>query len=326
MNALAAVMLALWGSAVGDASGAEVSLKDGRWHVNGQVTNPLSPAEGLLMNVRMVNATFEDLNDQTGHAEFDADKNTSEFIARIPVYAALGVNAFTLCLQGGMPGYEGAINSAFRADGSLVPQYLVRVRRVIEACDHANVVVILGCYYQRQSKILKDDDALRAGVVNVVNWITSSGFKNVLLEVTNEYPHPGFAHPLLRDPQGQASLVRLAKQTAPGLLVTTSGLGDGVIHAEVAEACDFLTPHWNGTKSENIPARLERLKRYGKPIVVNEDDKTGEQAAAALAATIAGGAGYGLMLSAHNQTYPFRFDGTADDAVFYAALRKCCGK
>jgi CubicO group peptidase (beta-lactamase class C family) len=274
------------------------------------------------MNVRMVNATFEDLNEQTRREGFDPDENTSEFIARIPEYKAQGVNAFTLCLQGGMPGYEGAGNSAFRADGSLAPQYLQRVRRLIEACDRHGVAVILGCYYQRQSKILKDDDALRAGVVNVVKWIHSSGFRNVLLEVANEYPHRGFAHAMLRDPKGQASLVRLAKQTAPNLLVTTSGLGDGVIHAEVAEACDFLTPHWNGTKSEDIPARLAALKRYGKPIVVNEDDKTGARAVTALAATVAGGAGYGLMLKDHNQTYPFRFDGVADDAVFYAALRK----
>jgi hypothetical protein len=28
------------------------------------------------------------------------------------------VNAFTLCLQGGMPGYEGSVNSAFASDVS----------------------------------------------------------------------------------------------------------------------------------------------------------------------------------------------------------------
>ena len=31
---------------------------------------------------------------------------------------------------------------------------------------------------------------------------------------------------------------------------------------------------------------------------------------------------YGLMLSKHNQTFPFHFDGAADDPVFYAELRK----
>jgi hypothetical protein len=33
------------------------------------------------------------------------------------------------------------------------------------------------------------------------------------------------------------------------------------------------------------------------------------------------GAGYGLMLNKHNQTFLFHFDGAADDPVFYVELR-----
>ena len=76
-----------------------------------------------------------------------------------------GVNAFTLSLQGGMPGYEGALNSAFEPDGSLRESYLARVARVIEACDRAGLVVILGCFYQRQDQVLADEAAVRAAVV-----------------------------------------------------------------------------------------------------------------------------------------------------------------
>ena len=86
-------------------------------------------------------------------------------------------------------------------------------------------------------------------------------------------------------------------------------------------ACDFLTPHWNGTKVEDIPARVKALARFGKPIVCNEDDKVGAQAAAALKATVSSGAAYGLMLKDHNQSFPFHFEGAADDPVFYAALK-----
>ena len=98
---------------------------------------------------------------------------------------------------------------------------------------------------------------MRAGVVNAARWVRERGFANVLLEIANEYPHNGFAHPLIRDPKGQASLIRLAKETAPGLLVSASGYGDGKVHAEVAEAADFLLPHWNGTPVEQIPARID---------------------------------------------------------------------
>ena len=239
----------------------------------------------------------------------------------IPDYAAQGVNAFTLCLQGGMPGYEGARNSAFEPDGNLRPSYLSRVERVIRACDTQGVVVILGLYYQRQSKNLSDEASVRRGVVNAAQWIQANRFSNVIIEIANEYPHPGFVHSVIRDHLGQASLIKLAKQTSPGLLVTASGYGDGQVAADVADACDFLTPHWNGTKVEQIASRVATLKRFGKPIVCNEDDKTGSQAVAAMQATVGSGASYGLMLQAHNQTFPFHFDGAADDPEFYAALK-----
>ncbi len=162
--------------------------------------------------------------------------------------------------------------------------------------------------------------------MNVAKWIRSSGFQNVVLETANEFPHRGFVHDAIRRPESHASLLRLVKKTAPELLTTASGYGDGVVHPVVAEACDFLTPHWNGTRVKDIPARVAKLKRFGKPIVCNEDDKTGEQAAAAMKAAVGAGAAYGLMLSKQNQTYPFRFEGAADDPVFYAALTEVTSK
>ena len=298
-------------------SPTRVALREGRWLINDHLTHPGSAAEGLLMNVRMVNATFEDRS----KPDFDAEANTDRFITRIPDYAAQGVNAFTICLQGGMPGYEGAVNSAFEPDGGLRPAYLARVERLIHACGRQGVVVILGLYYQRQSKRLRDEAAVRAGVVNAARWVRGRGFQNVLLEIANEYPHTGFVHPLVRDPKGQAALIRLARETAPGLLVSASGYGDGLIHQEVAEAADFLLPHWNSTPVEQIPARLAALKKFGKPVVGNEDDKTGAKAGAALRACVDHGASYGLMLKQQNQTFPFHFEGAADDPVFYAQLR-----
>jgi hypothetical protein len=266
----------------------------------------------------MVNATFEDRR----RPEFDAEANTTTFIAQIPNYAAHGVRAFTLCLQGGMPGYEGAVNSAFESDGSLRPTYLQRVRRVIEACDRQGIVVILGCYYQRQSRVLKDEDAVRAGLVNVVQWIRDSGLTNVMLETANEYHHNGFVHGVLRSAEGQASLLRLAKQTWPQLLVSASGCGDGKLHSPVAEASDFLLIHFNGTPVDEIPGRIDALRKFGKPIVCNEDDKTGRTAARAAEACVEHGASWGLMLNQLNQYVPFTFRGAADDVVVYAKLRE----
>ncbi len=301
----------------------KVSLVDGKWHLNGEVTYRGTNAEGLLMNVRMVNAVFEDANDKTRPKGFDTDANTEAFIKRIPDYVSHGVRAFTLCLQGGHCGYEDAVNSAFNPDGSLRDVYLKRVRRVIEACDKNGAVVILGCYYQRQDQILKDEAAVRAGVVNTAKWIKDSGFTNVVLEIANEYAHKGFDHAILKSNRGEAELIALAKQTAPGLLVSTAGMGSGLLPDEVAKASDVLLIHFNTTKLEDIPARIAALQKYGKPIVCNEDDKVGAEGAKAAQLCVEAGASWGFMHKDVNQYFPrLSFNSAADDPAVYAMLKR----
>jgi CubicO group peptidase (beta-lactamase class C family) len=294
-----------------------VAIKKDQWLLNDAVTYRGAKAEGRLMNVRMVNAVFED----TKRSEFQPDANTDRFLQALPDYVSHGVRAFTINLQGGMPGYEGAVNSAFDADGNFRDAYLRRVRRVIEACDQLGAVVILGCYYQRQDQILKDEDAVRSGVVNVAQWLKGCGFTNVVLEIANEYGHEGFDHCLLRTAAGQIELIELAKKTHPALLVSTSGLGDGTIPVEVARAADFLLIHFNGTKLSDIPVRVQALKEFDKPIVCNEDAKIGEAGAKAAELCVANGASWGLMEEELNQHYPFTFRGATDDEVVYTALK-----
>jgi CubicO group peptidase (beta-lactamase class C family) len=295
-----------------------VAIEKDRWLLNDAVTYRGAKAEGRLINVRMVNAVFEDAK----RPEFDAEANTDRFLKAIPDYVDHGVRAFTINLQGGMPGYEGAVNSAFDADGNLRDAYLRRVRRVIEACDRHGAVVILGCYYQRQDQLLKNDEAVRAGVVNVAQWLKGCGYTNVVLEVANEFGHDGFDHRLLKSAEGQVELIGLAKKAHPELLVSTSGLGDGALPKEVARAADFLLIHFNGTKPDDVPARIKALKELGKPIVCNEDAKTGDAGAQAAAQCVANGASWGLMVEKVNQHYPFVFGGATDDEAVYAALKK----
>jgi CubicO group peptidase (beta-lactamase class C family) len=266
----------------------------------------------------MVNAVFED----KARSGFDADENTSEFIKKIPVYVAHGVRAFTVSLQGGFPGYEGAVNSAFNPNGSLRTDYMRRVKRVIEACDRNGATVILGCYYQRQDQILRDEKAVRIGVVNTVRWLERSGYNNVVLEIANEFNHSGFDHPVLKKSEGQVELIRLAKKTCPNLLVSTSGLGNGRLPDNVCRASDFLLIHFNGTKLNDIPKRIQALKKFGKPIICNEDQKYGEQAAEAARLSVEHGASWGFMHEKINQHFPFHFKGAGDDLKVYQMLKK----
>ena len=293
-----------------------IEIVNNQWFIDNRTTYPNTPAEGLLFNVRMVNSTFEDLN----RPDFDPDANTAGFISRIPEYVDAGIRAFTLNLQGGMPGYEGALNSAFDNKGNLKPAYLGRIERVIRACDTAGAAVILGCFYQRQDQILEDEKAVRNAVKNTVEWIKQHKFSNVMLEIANEYPHRGFDYPLIQNPEGQIELVKLVKQLYPGLLVSTSGLGNGKYHPELAKVVDFISIHFNGTPVDSIPARIKVLHKFNKPVICNEDNKTGITAVQALRASLENSCSWGYMNMKLNQYTPFEFNGIQDDSLLYNAF------
>jgi hypothetical protein len=234
-------------------------------------------------------------------------------------YVAHGVRAFTVSLQGGYPGYEGARNSAFRSDGSLDATYLSRVARVIERADALGAVVILSLFYQRQDQVLRSEDAVRTGVVKAVDWVRQKGYRNIILEVVNEYGHPGFNHSVLRSDAGVAGLIRLAQQRYSSLPVSASTRGDGRTTQRVASGSDLILVHFNELASSEIASRMRALRSAypGKPIVCNEDRRTGSAAAAALTASVEAGGSYGLMVERVNQLYPFDFYGRSDDPKAY---------
>ena len=117
-----------------------VSIAGEAFHINGAPTYPGRTyrghrVEGLLMNSRMVQATFDDRNPETrarwaypDTGTWDPDRNTREFLAAMPEWRRHGLLAFTVNLQGGSPeGYSKGQpwhNSAFEADGSLRDDYL----------------------------------------------------------------------------------------------------------------------------------------------------------------------------------------------------------
>jgi hypothetical protein len=307
-----------------------VSIEGDQWLINGEVINAGTPAEGLLMNVRMVNSVFEDRGVELEKRipGFDPDENSQRFIDNIPEYVRNGVNAFTLSLQGGFPGYEGAVNTAFEPDGSLRDTYMARVARVIEACDQNNAVVILSLFYQRQhshSFALTGKEAIKNAVVHSAQWIEKQGYQNVLLEISNEYRHGGFRNwphnKWLTSEQGQVVLIKLAKQAFPKLLVSTSGMGDGRFHKSLARVADFILIHFNNTALDDYGHRIAELKRYSKPVICNEDHKVVEDGATALALSVLHGAGWGLMVIDVNQQVPFEFRGIDDDPVVFTTLK-----
>ncbi len=247
--------------------------------------------EGLLLNSRMVQAIFDDLNPVTtprwsypDTKKWDADHNTREFVAAMPEWRRRGLLAITVNLQGGSPeGYSAAQpwhNSAFNANGTLRSAYLKRLSTVLDKADELGMVVILGLYYFGQDGRLADEAAVKNGVEKAVDWLVEKGYRNVFVEINNECDVKAYHHAILK-PDRVHELIGLAREQARSkdrrLYVGTSYAGGVVPKENVVRVSDFLLMHGNGVSS---PARIGEMVRQARkvngyrpmPILFNEDD------------------------------------------------------
>lgn len=247
------------------------------------------PVEGLLFNVRAVQAIFDDENPGTvpnwrypDTGTWDPERNVTEFIQALPEWKAHGVLGFTVNLQGGMPIVKTEhcqpwVNTAFRPDGSLKPEYLARLKRVLEAADSLGMVCIVGLYYFGQDERLADEKAVIAGVENAVGWLVDTRFKNLMIEINNECNVPAYQHEILQ-PARVHELILRAKEVCKGRIpISVSFCGGMVPPDEVLRAQDFVLEHGNGLTPERIKHLVETIRARGpyrekpQPIIFNED-------------------------------------------------------
>jgi hypothetical protein len=276
------------------AGRTEVSIQGEQFLINGRPTYEGrtwsdTRIEGLLLNARLVQGIFDDLNPATRDrwaypdtGRWDPDRNTDEFIAAMPAWRAHGLLAFTLNLQGGSPeGYSRGQpweNSAFAADGSLRPEYLARLERILNRADGLGMAVILGLFYFGQDQRLADEAAVLRAIDGTVDWLHARGYRHVLLEINNECDIQ-YDHAILQ-PARVAEAIRRAQRPGPDgrrLLVSTSYKGGALPSAEVVAAGDFVLLHGNGVAQPARIAAMVAAVRANpaftpKPIVFNEDD------------------------------------------------------
>src|SRR5688572_28870444 len=176
-----------------------VTIQGDAFHINGEPsykgrTWHGHKIEGLLLNSRMVQGIFDDLNPETvknwaypDTGQWDAERNTREFIAAMPSWREHGLLAFTINLQGGSPrGYSNDQpwhNSAITPDGELRPEYMARLKQTIDEADDLGMVLILGVFYFGQDQRLKDEAAVQRALDNAIDWVFDQGYRNVLIEV-----------------------------------------------------------------------------------------------------------------------------------------------
>jgi hypothetical protein len=273
-----------------------VSIDGDKFRINGELTyqgrvwNGKS-IEGLLMNSRMVQATFDDRNAETRSRwaypdtkAWDADRNTKEFLAEMPTWKKSGLLAITVNLQGGSPeGYsknQPWYNSGINPDGSLQPETMQRMKLVIDKADEIGMVVILGLYYFGQDQRVQDEAAVIAGVDASIDWVIANGYKNVLIEINNECNVKAYDHEILKPARVDELITRAKTRSASAnhpLQVSTSYGGNAVPLANVVKVSDYLLLHGNGVSNPKRIAEMvqqtRRVEGYApKPILFNEDD------------------------------------------------------
>ena len=276
------------------ASRTAVTIVGEEFHINGEPTCKGRTwrghnVQGLLMNSRMVQGIFHDRNRATvtnwayaDTGQWDAERNTREFIAAMPEWRRHGLLAFTINLQGGSPqGYSAGQpwhNSALEADGSLRADCVGRLERIVSKADELGMAVILGYFYFGQDERLRDETAVLRATDEATQWILDHGWRNVLVEINNEC-NVRYDHAILRPPRVHELIERVKSRARDGhrLLVSTSYGGGTIPWTNVVRSADFLLLHGNGVSDPGQIAGMVRKTRAvsgytSRPILFNEDD------------------------------------------------------
>lgn len=247
--------------------------------------------EGLLPNSRMVQGIFDDLNPETvsmwkypDTGEWDAERNTNEFVEAMPEWRKHGLLGFTINLQGGSPqGYSREQpwhNSAIDSSGNLREDYMDRLEKIMDKSDELGMVTILGIFYFGQDERLSGDEAAKNAVINIIDWLIEKDYRNVLIEIANECNNRAYQVSIIREDRAH-ELIKMAqnysKEKGYRYPVSTSFNGNTLPPANVVEVSDFILIHGNGV---NDPARITEMVEMVRampeyrpmPIIFNEDD------------------------------------------------------
>ncbi len=249
------------------------------------------PVEGLLMNSRMVQGIFDDLNPQTkgqfaypDTREWDPDRNTREFIEAMPAWREHGLLSFTVNLQGGCPyGYcrnQPWDNSAFAPDGSLREGFMDRLGLILDKADELGMVPVVGFFYFGQDENLIGEEAIKKAVVNATGWILDKEYTNVIIEINNECNVRAYDHDVLKCDRVH-ELIEIAKgieKNGQSLYISTSLGGGALPPSSIVEVSDYVLLHGNGVSDpERMEEMIEQVRQMevysNKPIIINEDDQ-----------------------------------------------------
>lgn len=286
-------------SAAPGSRATSVAIAGNAFHINGKPTYPGrsfrgSKVEGQIFTSRMVNCIINDQNPETRgmwawrDGPWDPERNTSEFIAALPLYRSRGLTSIAFNVQGGSPmGYgwnQPWHTSGYTPDGRLLPDYRSRLLRVLDATDANGMVAVLGYFYVSATPALADEAAFIRATDEITDLVCDGGYTNVLIEVANEADisrwtaetiKPARSHELVARVQSRSK--GRVKTPAGRLLVSTSFATAAPIPERLLQTADYVLYHGNGLATpQAVHARAKQIRATsgyrGQPLLINEDD------------------------------------------------------
>jgi len=146
-----------------------------------------------------------------------SDQATGDLIASLDLYRSYGVNTVSVFMMGSRYGDI----QGYLPDGTLNPLYQTRMRRILQATDERDMVLIVGCLYWSTSRAKEklshwtQVEANRA-IANTAQWLRDENFTHVILDPDNE----GMA---VRETDWQVQgMIAAAKEANPSLVVANN--------------------------------------------------------------------------------------------------------
>jgi hypothetical protein len=258
-------------------AGATVEDRNGEFWYEGRQVNHRGHAEGLLINIRAVQAAVRDYGNAI---PFDYEENVDRVVAAMPEWRERGLNMLTVGMQGGSPSFGCTSASAprrrdlsmFDANGNLRFDAKERLERVIRAAEDNDLIVNVQVFY------LNDQTVNAGSIINALTQATQflEGLNtdNVLIEIANEVSANNAQESPALMPDQIDDRVRQVHSIWPEALVTTS-FSSGYGPTDAQREMDWISLHLNNKSVADSRTIIRRVKAdpdtLGKPIAVTED-------------------------------------------------------
>lgn len=169
------------------------------------------------------------------------------------------------------------LDEAFQADGSLVPEPLTPLDRLIRAADQLGMMVDLIYFHAGHDQPLQSTAAVHHAAWHITDWLIAHNFRNVIIDVANEYDLPGGQWDLKGYiPQNIIPLIDEVRERYrhAGYVAPIGASSDGRMRYphSIEGQVDVVMLHGNGRDSKEKLRRATQLKEARRPVLMTADN------------------------------------------------------